>query len=167
MTKNKRGNVWLAAAGLVVNSQREWLVVKKRYGGLKGKWSLPAGFVMASETIDQAVLREVQEETGMDCDVQGMIGFRSGVIRQEISDNMAIFLLKAQDENQPFTVQESEIYEAAWISPEALAKNEEVSVMLHEMAAYVTEEGFQAIEDVDPGEVFGYSLYKLFFKKQR
>jgi len=165
VTKSKRGNVWLAAAGLVVNSQKEWLVVKKQYGGLKGKWSLPAGFVMASETIVQAVLREVKEETGMDCKVVGMIGFRSGVIRQEISDNMAIFLLKANDENRAFTLQESEIYEAAWKSPQELAKDKEVSVMLHEMASYVTEEGFQAIEDVDPGEVFGYSLYKLFFKK--
>ncbi len=41
---SKRGNVWLGAAGLVVNSKGQWLVVKKRHGGLHGKWSLPAGF---------------------------------------------------------------------------------------------------------------------------
>ncbi|TWT00218.1 NUDIX domain-containing protein [Planomicrobium sp. CPCC 101079] len=165
MAKHTRGNVWLGAAGLVVNSRKEWLVVKKRYGGLKGKWSLPAGFVAASETIDQAVLREVKEETGMDCNVLGMIGFRSGVIRGEISDNMAIFLLEAKNEQQNLQAQESELFEAAWKSPEELAKDDAVSVMLHEMASYVLEEGFQTIENVNPGEVFGYSLYKLFFKK--
>lgn len=166
MEKQKRGKVWLAAAGLVMNSNKEWLVVKKRYGGLKGKWSLPAGFVMATETIDEAVLREVKEETGMDCQVIGMIGFRSGVIREEISDNLAIFLLKADDDQQKLTVQESELYEAAWKSPEELAADTDVSVMLHEMAAYILEEGFESIEDVDPGEVFGYSSYKLFFKNK-
>lgn len=165
MTKQGRGHVWLAAAGLVVNSRKEWLVVKKRYGGLHGKWSLPAGFVMPAETIDQAAIRETKEETGIDCRIVGMIGFRTGVIREEVSDNMAIFLLKAIDEKQKIAIQFSELYEAAWLSPDKLAKDNEVSVMLHEMVDYVIEEGFQAIENVNPGEVFGYSTYKLFFKK--
>ncbi|MDN7247219.1 NUDIX hydrolase [Planococcus shenhongbingii] len=165
MTKHRRGNIWLAAAGLVTNSQKQWLVVKKRYGGLYGKWSLPAGFVMANETIDQAAIREVKEETGIDCALLGMIGFRTGVIREEISDNMAIFLLTAIDESQPVKVQLSELYEAAWLSPDELAKDEAVSVMLQEMVNYVLEEGFQEIEDVNPGDIFGYSTYKLFFKK--
>lgn len=165
MANMKRGNVWLGAAGLVVNSKGQWLVVKKRYGGLHGKWSLPAGFVQGSETIDQAVLREVKEETGIDCELMGMIGFRSGVIREEISDNMAIFLLEAQNEDQPIAVQLSELYLADWVSPADLSNDAEASVMLHEMASYVLEEGLELIEDVDPGKVFDYSEYKLFFKK--
>ena len=59
MSRNKRGNVWLAAAGLVVNSEGQWLVVRKTYGGLKGKWSIPAGFVDGNETADDAAIREV------------------------------------------------------------------------------------------------------------
>ena len=165
MAKSKRGNVWLGAAGLVVNSNGQWLVVKKRYGGLHGKWSLPAGFVQGNETIDQAAVREVKEETGIDCGVVGMIGFRSGVIREEISDNMAIFLLKAMDERQPVQAQLSELYEAGWQSPADLSNDAEASVMLHEMASFVVEEGLGPIENVDPGKVFGYSDYKLFFRK--
>ena len=165
MAKSKRGNVWLGAAGLVVNSSGQWLVVKKRYGGLHGKWSLPAGFVQGNETIDQAALREVKEETGIDCELIGMIGFRSGVIREEISDNMAIFLLKAIDEIQPVVAQLSELYEAGWQSPADLSTDEEASVMLHEMASYVVAEGLGLIKDVDPGHIFGYSDYRLFFKK--
>lgn len=161
----KRGKVWLGVAGLVINSRKEWLVVKKRYGGLDGKWSLPAGFVEGTETVDQAVLREVKEETGIDCDVLGMIGFRSGVIREEISDNMAVFLLGAKNEGQRISPQLSELYEAAWRSPVVLANDSSTSVMLREMSSYILEEGFQTIEDVDPGKVFGYSDYKLFFRK--
>ena len=47
----------------------EWLVVMKRYGGLHAKWSFPAGFVSRDETIDQAILREVKEETGVACTI--------------------------------------------------------------------------------------------------
>lgn len=165
MANTKRGNVWLGAAGLVVNSKGQWLVVKKRYGGLHGKWSLPAGFVNGSETIDQAALREVKEETGIDCNLLGMIGFRSGVIREEVSDNMAIFLMEAQDEEQPIAAQLSELYEADWMAPADLSNDSDASVMLHEMASYVLEEGLGPIENVDPGKIFGYSEYKLFFKK--
>jgi 8-oxo-dGTP diphosphatase len=93
--KKKRGHVWLAAAGIVLNDAGDWLVVKKKYGGLQGQWSLPAGFVQRGETADEAVIREVEEETGIQAEVIGLIGLRTGVIDDEISDNMMIFLLKA------------------------------------------------------------------------
>lgn len=164
MSKSKRGDVWLGAAGLVVNQKNEWLVVKKRYGGLHGKWSLPAGFVEKNETVDQAALREVKEETGIDCRLLGMIGFRSGVIKGRISDNMAVFLLSPIEDGQAIQAQQEELYEAAWRTPAELSIDEDASVMLHEMASYIVEEGFEPIEDVDPGHIFGYTDYKLFFR---
>lgn len=166
MATNKRGNVWLGAAALVVNSEGQWLVVKKRYGGLHGKWSLPAGFVEGTETIDQTALREVKEETGIECEVIRMIGFRSGVIQGKVSDNMAIFLLKAKNEKQPIRAQLAELYSADWLMPAELSNDAEASVMLKEMVSYVLEDGLEPIENVDPGKVFGYSDYKLFFKKE-
>ena len=89
--KKDRGKVWLGVAAVVENEKGEWLVVKKTYSGLKGRWSLPAGFVQPAETVNAAAIREVKEETGIDCEVIGLIGFRTGVIREDISDNMAIF----------------------------------------------------------------------------
>lgn len=57
---------------------------------------MPAGFVNEGETVDEAVKREVLEETGIVAHVKGIIGVRSGVIRNEISDNMIIFLLEPE-----------------------------------------------------------------------
>lgn len=88
----KRGKVWLAVAGLVINKKGKWLVVKKKYSGLKGMWSLPAGFVNPGETVDEAAIRETKEETGIRTVSKGIIGVRSGVIQNDISDNMMIFL---------------------------------------------------------------------------
>ncbi|WP_391202923.1 NUDIX domain-containing protein [Psychrobacillus sp. L4] len=163
MAREDRGSIWLGVAGLVVNHRGEWLVVKKRYGGLHGRWSFPAGFVNKEETIDEAVLREVKEETGVECKVEKMIGFRSGVIHNKISDNMAIFLLTPKEKDPILQAQLSELYEVQWIHPEVLRLSEEASVMIQELAQKKIAVGFQTIEGINPGVVFGYTSYKLFF----
>jgi len=164
--KKDRGQVWLGVAGCTVNEQGQWLAVKKAYSGLKGRWSLPAGFVNAGETVDEAVIRELKEETGIDCYVSGLIGFRTGVIRGEISDNMAIFYCKMKDEQQQLFIQENEILEAKWLYPSELAQDDRTSVMLKEMVSNPFEQHqLDAIEGIDPGEIFGYTSYRLFFKK--
>ncbi|NYF26192.1 NUDIX domain-containing protein [Sporosarcina sp. JAI121] len=165
MSRKMRGNVWLGAAGLVVNSTGQWLVVRKNYGGLKGLWSFPAGFVEGNETADNAAIREVEEETGIVCRLEGMIGFRTGVLKGEISDNMAIFLLTPTSEGQILVPQLGEISEVAWKSPFELKADKDVSVMIHEIADKVIESGFDEIENINPGDQFGYTSYKLFFKK--
>ncbi|MBM7609230.1 ADP-ribose pyrophosphatase YjhB (NUDIX family) [Lysinibacillus composti] len=159
-----RGKVWLGAAGVVINANGQWLVVKKRYSGLKGVWSLPAGFVKEGETADEAVVREVKEETGIECEVTGLIGLRTGVIREVISDNMAIFYCKPIDPDQKITIQESELFEAKWLSIEEIVHGGEASVMLREMASneLVKHQLFRK-DDINPGEVFEYSTYRLFF----
>jgi len=135
MGKKDRGKVWLAAAGLVINEKGEWLVVKKRYGGLNGKWSIPAGFVSEGETIDEAALREVKEETGIDCKIRELVGFRTGVIRGDVSDNMAIFTMEPLNPKQEVIHAEGELYEAAWKNPIQLKDDPLASLMLKEFTA--------------------------------
>ncbi|EDL63400.1 NUDIX hydrolase [Bacillus sp. SG-1] len=159
----KRGNVWLAAAGLLVDEEGRWLVVKKKYGGLKGMWSLPAGFVDEGETLEQAAQREVKEETGLDTHVSGIIGIRSGVIKGKISDNMVLFLLTRKDPSQKPIPCENEISEVKWMTKEELLKNEETSVMIHEMIKHDFKLLKSGLDPIDPGEQFGYTSYKLFF----
>lgn len=162
MSRKERGNVWLGVAGIVINTKGEWLVVQKRYGGLNGKWSLPAGFVEGTETVDQAVLREIKEETGIDAQVIQLIGFRSGVIKEKISDNMAIFFLRPLDPEQVPDPQLDELYEARWMTPEQLLEDERTTSMIKVFLKVNQEAGFETREGLDPGPVFGYSSYKLF-----
>lgn len=42
------------------------LLIKRKYQPFKGKWAIPGGFVMNDESLEQAVERELLEETGLE-----------------------------------------------------------------------------------------------------
>lgn len=49
----------------IVSFQNSILIVKRKYEPSKGLWALPGGHVEKDESIYEAVVREVKEETGM------------------------------------------------------------------------------------------------------
>jgi len=51
------------AAAVVVNERGEVLLVRRARHPMKGMWCLPCGFAEKDEQIEEAVLRELQEET--------------------------------------------------------------------------------------------------------
>jgi 8-oxo-dGTP diphosphatase len=157
--KKDRSNVWLAAAGIVIKDEK-WLVVKKKYGGLKDLWSFPAGFVHEGETVDQAAVREVEEETGIKTKVVDIIGFRTGVIKETISDNLIVFLLEVTGGR--LAVQAGEIEEVAFMTRDELEQDPNTSMMVHLFLKQLQEKSFQTLTP-DPGDVFQYTSYKIFY----
>ncbi len=67
----------VVAVGGVVRRERSVLLVRQRYGPARGLFLFPGGLVEPGETLDQAVAREVAEETGVEATVRGVIGLRS------------------------------------------------------------------------------------------
>ncbi len=42
------------------------LLIERKFPPYKGKWALPGGFVDMDETLDNAISRELKEETGLE-----------------------------------------------------------------------------------------------------
>src|SRR5437867_12058951 len=55
------------------------VIIKRRYDPGMGGWALPGGFVDAEETVSEAAVREVKEETNLDVELDGLLGVYSYV----------------------------------------------------------------------------------------
>jgi ADP-ribose pyrophosphatase YjhB (NUDIX family) len=66
----------IGVGGAVVRDGQLLLVRRASRHG-RGNWQLPGGFIEPDETIEQAVVREVEEEAGVTAEVEAVLGLRS------------------------------------------------------------------------------------------
>lgn len=67
----------LTVDALVVDPHRGVLLVQRKHEPFAGYWALPGGFVEEGESCEQAVVREVLEETGLAVRVVALLGVYS------------------------------------------------------------------------------------------
>lgn len=67
----------LAVDAVVIRKSGSVVLIKRRKPPYEGYWALPGGFVEYGETVENAVKREVKEETGLDVEIKGLIGVYS------------------------------------------------------------------------------------------
>lgn len=56
----------LVGVGAIIVSGGRVLLVKRGTEPARGRWSIPGGLIELGESLSQAVIREVREETGLD-----------------------------------------------------------------------------------------------------
>lgn len=61
--------------GAVVVQDECLLLVRRGHGPAAGEWSVPGGRVESGETLAEAVVREVAEETGLDVVCDELVGW--------------------------------------------------------------------------------------------
>ena len=86
-------NSLVPAASVVVTNDDGLILLQRRTDN--NLWALPGGTMDIGETISECARREVREETGLDVDLQGIVGIYSdpnhvfayddGEVRQEFS----------------------------------------------------------------------------------
>jgi 8-oxo-dGTP diphosphatase len=63
----------IVGVGAVIVVDGRVVLIRRRFEPLEGEWSLPGGGVEIGETLEAAVAREIQEETGLDVEVGPVI----------------------------------------------------------------------------------------------
>jgi ADP-ribose pyrophosphatase YjhB (NUDIX family) len=91
------GQYSLGVGGLVVAEiagEKRILLIERNSEPNRGGWTIPGGFVEWDETAQVGAVREVEEETGIKCELVGLVGFRSRA-DPAMNNSYAIFLLRA------------------------------------------------------------------------
>lgn len=121
-------NVVEAAGGVVFNNKNELLLIYRR-----GAWDLPKGKIDDGETIEQAAIREIEEETGVK-----RLSIIKPIPLKESGQNITYhfyendktkcikltywFLLQTQLNQHLVPQKEEDIEQAIWVSKENLPK---------------------------------------------
>lgn len=66
----------IVCSGIVIYDNK-LLLIKRGINPEIGKWALPGGYISWDETAEEAVVREVKEETGIDAKVKKLLSVNS------------------------------------------------------------------------------------------
>ena len=81
------------AAAVLVEITGSLVLVRRGIEPAMGRWSFPSGYVDRGESVEDAAVREVKEETGLDVRLTGLVGLYS---RAESPVVLAVYSAQVQ-----------------------------------------------------------------------
>jgi len=113
---------YIAADGLVIKNDKVLLIKRKQGTRQSGSWALPGGYLNWNESLEDCVLREIKEETGIKGEVIRLFGVYSHPQRDK--DNYqnvtAVYIVKPLSDD--LIVDKKEIEKADWFESKSLPK---------------------------------------------
>lgn len=105
-------------AAFIINDKEQVLLQKrsanKRFN--PNKWALCAGHVDAHESLENAILREIKEEVGIDISIDDLhqLGEREFTIRDSNSHITYFYYIRSNLNEKDFIIQKEELSEVKW-----------------------------------------------------
>jgi 8-oxo-dGTP diphosphatase len=134
----------IIGVGAVVIDGGRVLLVRRGHEPLKGEWSLPGGALELGETLQQGVVREVLEETGLIVAPDGMVEVLDRISQDELSGRIRYhyvlvdFLCRVTGGS---LLGGSDAEEARWVTQEEL--HEQGEYRLAPLTVQVIEKAFR------------------------
>ncbi|GLZ07968.1 NUDIX hydrolase [Actinomadura sp. NBRC 104412] len=105
---------------VVTNDNGEILMIRRTDND---NWAVPGGAIDLGESVSQAAVRETREETGIDCEITGLVGIYSDpkhlihyTSNDEVRQEFSILLTARPLSGEPTPSDESR--EVRWMAPE-------------------------------------------------
>jgi ADP-ribose pyrophosphatase YjhB (NUDIX family) len=113
---------YLAVSAAIFRDGRV-LIVRRARPPAQGLYTLPGGGVELGETLEQAVIREVREETALDVAPVGLVGFRQAIAHDgagRVERHFVILPFAARFVGGEISLND-ELAEAHWLEPAEIA----------------------------------------------
>ncbi len=78
---------------IVIPMKEGIVLVRRGHDPFEGQWALPGGFVEVGETVEQAAVRETEEETGLKVEITRLVGVYSEPERDPRGHNVSVAFL--------------------------------------------------------------------------
>jgi ADP-ribose pyrophosphatase YjhB (NUDIX family) len=108
---------------VVINDDGEILLIRRTDND---NWAIPGGAIDLGESVSQAAVRETREESGIDCEITGIVGIYSDpkhvihyTSNDEVRQEFSIVLTARPTGGTPTPSDESR--EVHWVAPENIA----------------------------------------------
>ncbi len=114
---------YLAVSAAIFRDGRV-LIVRRGRAPAKGIYTLPGGGVELGETLEQAVIREIREETALDIEPVELVGFHQAIARDaagRVERHFVILPFAARYVAGEVSLNE-ELSEAHWLDPAVLGE---------------------------------------------
>jgi len=125
----------VVGVGAVVLDGPRVLLIKRGHPPLKGHWSLPGGGVEVGETLEEAVAREVLEETGLTIEVGPIVEVLDRISRDadgRVEHHFVLvdFVCRAREQGAGEMRAGTDADDAEWVALEDLARYEVAPVTI-------------------------------------
>jgi mutator protein MutT len=114
-----------AACGVLVDGEGRVLLGRRAREPLAGLWDVLGGFMEPGETPEQCVVRELQEETGLDVTVGRYLGGFPDVYGEQGDATMNLAFVCSYAGGEPRAA--DDVSDLTWFAPDALPGDDEIA----------------------------------------
>lgn len=115
--KYPRG-VEIVGSAIIENKKGEILLVKSPKWG--NKWTMPGGHIESGEKIEDALLREAEEEVGLKLKSEGIIAYGELIGSKDFHRpaHFIYFDILCKTNNENIKLDNEELFEYVWVKPQ-------------------------------------------------
>lgn len=140
----------IVVAGCIIEKDNKILMVKEAKKKCYGQWNFPAGHLEENETIKEAAIREVYEETG--CKVK-LTGVLPVVHKFNKNENLIMIRFVAKIEEENINFNESEILDVKWIDIEDIKNMKEEELRGYNMS-------LKFLDDYEKNHIYPVEIFE-------
>lgn len=124
-----RDFIGVGVGGVVINDENKILMVLRNKSPEKECWSIPGGAVEFGEKLETAVIREIYEETGLECEVFDLLCITNQIIDSEKSHWVSITYLLVSPKVQPYIKEQESHAEMRWFNWDCIPNNVTIATL--------------------------------------